>query len=129
MKWVEAVQTVTKRIVAIDGKTLRRSHEKNKSPIHLVSAWALENKMVLGQVKTREKSNEITAIPELLSVLELEGCIITIDAMGCQKNIVKTIIDKGADYVLGLKGNQGALHEGVKLYFEDCLTSKFKGIA
>ncbi len=69
--WVEAVQTVTKRIVAIDGKTLRRSHEKNKSPLHPVSAWAHENKMVLGQVRTREKSNETTAIPELLSVLEL----------------------------------------------------------
>jgi predicted transposase YbfD/YdcC len=128
LRWVEAVQTVTKRIVAIDGKTLRRSYEKNKSPLHLVSAWALENKMVLGQVKTREKSNEITAIPELLSVLELGGCIVTIDAMGCQKEIVKTIIGKGADYVLGLKGNQGALHDDVKLYFEDCLASGFKDI-
>ena len=128
LRWVEAVQTVTKRIVAIDGKTLRRSHEKNKSPIHLVSAWALENKMVLGQMKTREKSNEITAIPELLSVLELGGCIVTIDAMGCQKEIVKTIIGKGADYVLGLKGNQGTLHDDVKLYFEDCLASGFKDI-
>jgi predicted transposase YbfD/YdcC len=128
LKWVEAIQTVTKRIVAIDGKTLRHSYEKNKSPLHLVSAWALENKMVLGQVKTREKSNEIAAIPELLSVLELEGCIVTIDAMGCQKEIVKTIIDKGADYVLGLKGNQGTLHDDVKLYFEDCLASWFKDI-
>jgi hypothetical protein len=83
LKWVEAVKIVTnERIVAIDGKTLRRSHEKNKSPLHLVSAWALENKMVPGQIKTREKSNEITAIPELLKVLELEGCIVTIDAMG-----------------------------------------------
>lgn len=130
LKWVEAVKIVTnERIVAIDGKTLRRSHEKNKSPLHLVSAWALENKMVLGQIKTREKSNEITAIPELLKVLELEGCIVTIDAMGCQKEIVKTIIDKGADYVLGLKGNQGALHDDVKLYFEDCRASEFKDIA
>jgi predicted transposase YbfD/YdcC len=121
VRWVDAIKTVTKRIVAIDGKTLRRSYEKNKSPLHLVSAWALENKMVLGQVKTREKSNEITAIPELLQVLELEGCIVTIDAMGCQKEIVRTIVDKGADYVLGLKGNQGTLHDNVKLYFEDCL--------
>lgn len=128
LKWVEAVRTVTKRIVAIDGKTLRRSHEKNKSPLHLVSAWALENKMVLGQIKTREKSNEITAIPELLRVLELEGCIVTIDAMGCQKEIARTIIDKGADYVLGLKGNQGTLHDDAKLYFEDCLASEFKDI-
>jgi predicted transposase YbfD/YdcC len=128
LKWVEAIQTVTKRIVAIDGKTLRHSYEKNKSPIHLVSAWALENKMVLGQIKTREKSNEIKAIPELLSVLELGGCIVTIDALGCQKDIVKTIIGKGADYVLGLKGNQETLHEDVKFYFEDCLRSKFKGV-
>ncbi len=130
LQWVEAVKTVTKkRIIAIDGKTLRRSYEKGKSPLHLVSAWALENKMVLGQVKTREKSNEITAIPELLGVLELEGCIVTIDAMGCQKEIVKTIIGKGADYILGLKGNQGRLHDDVKLYFEDCLAAAFKGIA
>jgi predicted transposase YbfD/YdcC len=124
LRWVEAVQTVTKRIVAIDGKTLRRSHEKNKSPLHLVSAWALENKMVLGQVKTREKSNEITAIPELLSVLELGGCIVTIDAMGCQKEIVKTIIGKGADYVLGLKGNQGTLHDDVGSRTLNTITTK-----
>jgi predicted transposase YbfD/YdcC len=126
LRWVEAVQAVTKQIVAIDGKTLRRSHDKDKSPLHLVSAWACENKMVLGQVKTREKSNEITAIPELLRVLELEGCIVTIDAMGCQKEIAGKIIDKGADYVLGLKGNQGTLHDDVKLYFEDCVASNFK---
>lgn len=127
LKWVEAVKTVTKeRIVAIDGKTLRRSYEKDKSPLHLVSAWACENKMVLGQVKTREKSNEITAIPELLKVLELQGCIVTIDAMGCQKEIVRTIVEKNADYVLGLKGNQGTLHEDVKLYFEDCRASEFR---
>ena len=74
---------------------MRRSHDKDTSPLHLVSAWALENKMVLSQVKTREKSNEITAIPELLGVLELEGCIVTIDAMGCQKGIAGRIIDKG----------------------------------
>lgn len=105
LEWVKAIQVITRGVVAIDGKTVRRSHNKGASPIHMVSAWALENKMVLGQVKTREKSNEITAIPELLKVLELEGCIVTIDAMGCQKEIVTTIIDKGADYVLGLKGN------------------------
>ena len=128
LAWVKAIQAVTKGVVAIDGKTLRRSHDKDTSPIHMVSAWALENRMVLGQVKTREKSNEITAIPELLALLELEGCIVTIDAMGCQKDIVTTIIDKGADYVLGLKGNQGTLHEDVKFYFEDCLASKFKGV-
>lgn len=126
LRWVKSVQETTKdRIVAIDGKTLRRSYEKDKSPLHLVSAWACENKMVLGQMKTKEKSNEITAIPELLTVLEIEGCIVTIDAMGCQKEIAKTIIDKGADYVLGLKGNQGTLHDDVELYFEDCRASGF----
>jgi predicted transposase YbfD/YdcC len=119
IRWVEAIRTITKEIIAIDGKTLRRSHAKDASPLHLVSAWALENRMVLGQVKTKEKSNEITAIPELLQVLELKGCIITIDAMGCQKAIAETIIKKKADYVLGLKGNQGTLHDDVKLYFED----------
>jgi len=129
LRWVEAIQKTTKnRIVAIDGKTLRRSYGKNTSPLHLVSAWACESKMVLGQVKTKEKSNEIRAIPELLKVLELEGCIVTIDAMGCQKEIVKTIIDKSADYVLGLKGNQGTLHEDVELYFEDCRASGFKEV-
>jgi predicted transposase YbfD/YdcC len=127
LKWAEAVQEVTaKQIVAIDGKTLRRSHGKGKSPLHLVSAWACRNKMILGQVKTREKSNEITAIPELLNILELEGCMVIIDAMGCQKEILKTIIDKGADYVLGLKGNQGTLHDDVQFYFEDCRASGFK---
>lgn len=126
LTWVGAVREAS--IVAIDGKTLRRAHDKNASPLHLVSAWACENKMVLGQVRTREKSNEITAIPELLSVLDLEGCIVTIDAMGCQKEIVKTIVEKGADYVLGLKGNQGTLHDDVKLYFEDCLASGFDDV-
>jgi len=128
LKWAESVQSVMKGIIAIDGKTLRRSYKKDKSPIHMVSAWALENRMVLGQVKTREKSNEITAIPELLTLLELEGCIVTIDAMGCQKTIAGKIIDKGADYVLGLKGNQSALHEEVEFFFQDCLRSNFKDV-
>jgi predicted transposase YbfD/YdcC len=100
LRWVESIQSVMKGVIAIDGKTLRRSYKKNKSPIHMVSAWALESRMVLGQIKTGEKSNEITAIPELLALLELEGCIVTIDAMGCQKTIAGKIIDKGADYVL-----------------------------
>lgn len=111
--WVEAVQTV-KGQIAVDGKTVRGSYDKDKSPIHVVSAWSQENQMVLGQIKTEEKSNEITAIPELLRVLELEGCIVTIDAMGCQKTMAKTIVEKGADYVLGLKGNQGNLHADVE---------------
>ena len=126
--WVKSIQSTTKGIVAVDGKTLRRSHGRDTSPIHMVSAWALDNRMVLGQVKTREKSNEITAIPELLKLLEIEGCIVTIDAMGCQKQIVSTIVDKGADYLLGLKGNQGALHEDVAFFFQDCLASGFKDV-
>ena len=85
----------------IDGKTIRRSHdEKNEiKAAHIVSAWACENRMVLGQVKTEEKSNEITAIPKLLEMLELNGCFVTIDAMGCQKKIVKKIVEKDADYL------------------------------
>jgi predicted transposase YbfD/YdcC len=127
--WVKSLQSVTKGIVAIDGKTLRRSYEKNKSPIHLVSAWALKNKMVLGQVKTHDKSNEITAIPELLKLLDIEGCVVTIDAMGCQKRIAEKIIEKKADYVLGLKGNHETLHEDVKFFFEEGLRTDFKDSA
>jgi predicted transposase YbfD/YdcC len=129
LRWVKSIRSVMKGIVAVDGKTLRHSYQKDKSSIHMVSAWSLENRMVLGQVKTREKSNEITAIPELLTLLELEGCIVTIDAMGCQKEIAKTIIEKGADYVFGLKGNHEALHDDVRFYFEDGMASGFKGIA
>ena len=124
LRWVEAV----KGHIAIDGKTVRHSYGNETPPIHMVSAWALENRMVLGQVKTYEKSNEITAIPELLQVLALEGCIVTIDAMGCQKTIAGKIIDKGADYVLGLKKNQGNLHADVDLFFQDCLESGFRGV-
>jgi predicted transposase YbfD/YdcC len=127
--WVESIQSVTRGIIAVDGKTLRRSYRKGNLPIHMVSAWAAENRMVLGQIKTKEKSNEITAIPELLALLELEGCIVTIDAMGCQKAIAEAIIDKGADYVLGLKGNQGALRDDVEFFFQDCLASRFKDTA
>jgi predicted transposase YbfD/YdcC len=123
LSWVGAIQRVAKGIIAVDGKTVRHSRTKDSPPLHMVSAWAYENRMVLGQVKTKEKSNEITAIPELLQVLALEGCIVTIDAMGCQRAIAETIIKKKADYVFGLKGNQGTLHEDVKLYFED---SSFK---
>ena len=128
LRWVKSIRSAMNGIVAVDGKTLRHSYQKDKSSIHVVSAWSLENRMVLGQVKTREKSNEITAIPELLTLLELEGCIVTIDAMGCQKEIAKTIINKGADYVFGLKGNHETLHDDVKFYFEDGIASDFKGI-
>ena len=94
----------------------------------MVSAWASENGLTLGQVKTEEKSNEITAIPELLELLDVKGCIVTIDAMGCQKKIAAKIVDKGADYVLALKGNQGTLSEDVELFFLDAVENKFKDI-
>jgi len=129
INWVKAVSQLTKgEIIAIDGKTVRRSHDKSngKSAIHMVSAWANANGLVIGQIKTREKSNEITAIPELLKMLDIKGCIVTIDAMGCQKKIAKTIIDKGADYVFSLKGNQSSLHDNVKLYFQDEKENGFK---
>jgi predicted transposase YbfD/YdcC len=117
--WVNSVvQKTDGEIVAIDGKTLRGSKGCGKNPLHMVSAWANKNQMVLGQVKTDDKSNEITAIPTLLDLLEIRGCIVTIDAMGCQKDIADKIIEQGADYVFGLKGNQGNLNGDVRLYFE-----------
>jgi predicted transposase YbfD/YdcC len=127
--WVAGVFTVKRgQVVAVDGKTLRGSQDESngKSAIHLVSAWASESGLLLGQRKVAEKSNEITAIPELLKQLYLEGCIVTIDAMGCQKDIAQTIIDQQADYVLALKGNQGQLHTDVQEWFAWAHESKFK---
>jgi len=109
---------VVGQVVAIDGKTLRGSHDGRQSPIHLVSAFASEAGIILGQVKTREKFNEITVISELLKWLDVRGAIVTIDAMGCQKAIAENIIDKGGDYLLALKGNQSGLHHDVCLHFE-----------
>lgn len=132
LDWVRsAFQDIAPQVVAIDGKTLRRSYDRssNKAAIHMVSAWATENSLVLGQIKTEEKSNEITAIPELLRVLELKGCIVTIDAMGCQREIVKQIVDQGADYVICLKGNQGTLHKEVELLFQDAKQNNFKNLS
>lgn len=120
IEWIKAVYQITEgQIIAIDGKKLRRSHDKTigRQAIHMVSAWAAENRLVLGQVKVDDKSNEITAIPQLLDVLEIAGCIVTIDAMGCQKEITKKIIGKDADYVLALKGNQGGLYDDVQELF------------
>lgn len=131
MEWVRAVSELTKgQLVSIDGKTLRRSHDTplGKEAIHMVSAWSSANGLVLGQLSTDEKSNEITAIPELLRLLELSGCIVSIDAMGCQKQIAKSIVDKGADYVLALKANQGNLHEDVKELFDGALQLGFEGM-
>jgi predicted transposase YbfD/YdcC len=131
MSWIEGVFRATDgQGVAIDGKRLRGSYDRSsdKAAIHRVSAWACANWVVLGQVKTQEKSNEITAIPELLKLLELKGCIVSIDAMGCQKEIAERIIDQGGDYVARLKGNQGQLHEDVVQFFEYAQAKGFKDI-
>jgi predicted transposase YbfD/YdcC len=120
MSWVRAIKKDIKReVIAIDGKTVRGSFNARKGAkgIHLVSAWATENKLVFGQVKTEEKSNEITAIPTLLEMIALEGCIVTIDAMGCQYEIANKIVKGKADYLFSLKGNQESLYEDVKEYF------------
>jgi predicted transposase YbfD/YdcC len=118
-------------VIAIDGKTARRSHDRanGKPPIHMVSAWAVRHRLILGQVKTEDKSNEITAIPELLKVLDINGCVVTTDAMGCQKEIARQIVDQGADYVFSLKGNQGNLHKEVELLFEDAKKNDYKDLA
>jgi predicted transposase YbfD/YdcC len=135
--WVQAVvarthgQMAPGQVVALDGKTRRRSHDRTngKAAIHLVSAWATANRLVLGQVKVDDKSNEITALPALLEVLALQGCIVTIDAMGCQTAIAQTIIDQEADYVLALKGNQPALEQAVQAMFADAQATGFAGLA
>jgi predicted transposase YbfD/YdcC len=116
LEWVEGLQESTAgQLVAIDGKTARATLDraKGKNPLHIVSAWAAENRLFLGQEVVDEKSNEITAIPKLLEVLELTGAIVTIDAMGCQKEIASKIREKKADYVLAVKGNQEHLEEDV----------------
>ena len=131
LDWVRSVaQLSAGEIVAIDGKTLRHSYDtgSDKGAIHMVSAWASQNRLVLGQVKVDAKSNEITAIPELLKVLALHGCIVTIDAMGAQTAIAQQIIEQGGDYVLSLKGNQGNIHEDVAQLFDWTRQIDFKDI-
>ena len=131
LNWMQAVSDLTHgEVVALDGKTLRRSFDRaaGKGAIHMVSAWATANRVVLGQQKVDEKSNEITAIPALLRLLEVEGCIVTIDAMGCQKEIARTIVEQGADYVLALKGNQGVMHDEVELFFTGARQHEFWNI-
>jgi predicted transposase YbfD/YdcC len=129
--WVQAVMGASgEPVVAIDGKTLRGSHDRGrgKSAIHLVSAWASANQLLLGQVKVNEQSNEITAIPVLLETLALGGAIVTIDAIGTQKPIARTIIDQGADYVLAVKENQGHLHDDVVATFEEAEARQFEHV-
>jgi predicted transposase YbfD/YdcC len=124
LAWVQRVSTsrdLTAGVVAIDGKAARRSHDRGqgKAALHLVSAWASANSLVLGQLATEQKSNEITAIPALLRLLALEGCTVTIDAMGCQTAIAAQVVEQGADYVLALKDNHPMLRERVRLAFAD----------
>lgn len=130
-RWIQAVTKATDGdVIAIDGKTLRRSFNTvdEKSAIHMVSAWSTANGVVLGQEKTAEKSNEITAIPELLNSLAIKGCIITIDAMGCQKEIAEQIVKQKADYLLALKGNQGNLHKEVASFLTCAKDANFKNV-
>ena len=129
--WVKSIVALSNgEVVAIDGKCVRRSYDKGsgKGAIHMVSAWASENRLVLGQVKVDSKSNEITAIPRLLEVLDLQGCIVTLDAMGAQTAIAQQIVEQGADYILSLKGNQGDLHQDVEQLFDWAIKTQFKDI-
>lgn len=131
LNWVNHVCDLVDGVVAIDGKKLRRSHDKGvgKEAIHMVSAWGVANGLILGQQKVDAKSNEITAIPYLLEALDLAGCIVTIDAMGCQKEIAAQVISNEADYVLSLKGNQGQLHEDTQEMFDYFQKTSFKEVA
>lgn len=130
LSWVRSVSQLTAgEVIAIDGKTARRSYDKGqeKGAVHRVSAWASQNRLVSGQRKVDDKSTEITAIPELLKVLDLQGCIVTIDAMGTQKAIAAQIVAQGGDYVLALKGNQGNLFEDVEQLFDWATSQAFTG--
>jgi predicted transposase YbfD/YdcC len=128
LSWIMALHELTDgQLVAIDGKTLRRSFDaaSGKAAIHMVSAWATANHISLGQIVVDAKSNEITAIPQLLAMIELTGALVTIDAMGCQTEIAQAIVDGGAGYVLAVKGNQPTLHNGIMKFFDDHLEDNF----
>src|ERR1700674_2815310 len=128
VSWVASLTGAAADVIAIDGKTLRRSYQKKgaKAPIHMVSAFAARQRLVLGQVKVAEKTNEIVAIPALLDMMAIEGAIVTIDAMGCQRDIAQKILDKKADYILALKGNQGSLREDVEVFAAEQKANGFK---
>ncbi|MEA1938271.1 MAG: ISAs1 family transposase, partial [Pseudomonadota bacterium] len=132
MNWIAQLATASQgRLIAIDGKTVRRSLDvaNSKAAIHMVSAWCRSNHMVLGQLATDAKSNEITTIPKLMKLLDLDGAVVTIDAAGCQKKIARQIADQGGHYVLQLKGNQTALHRETVELFDQCLRDDCRGIA
>ena len=123
-EWMKSVVATLSGVIAIDGKEARRTKDSTKRPLHVVSAFSYECGLVMGQLACEEKSNEITAIPKLLEMLEINGCIITIDAMGTQKEIAEKIVEKGADYILSLKENQKTLYNDVKLYLDDIVKDK-----
>ena len=130
LDWVRAVAQITdQEIVPLDGKTLRRSHDKSKGQraIELVSAWTRANRLMLGQIKAAADSNEITAVPQLLRLLELKGCIVTLDALHCQKDTAAEILEQQADYVLALKGNQGSLYNEVESFFDAIVNERTFG--
>ena len=131
MEWVQAINQLTQgQVIAIDGKQLRGSQDNGigKNAIYMVSAWATENQLVLGQRKVDDKSNEITAIPKLLKLLEVKGCIVMVDAIGTQTKIAKTIIERGGDYILAVKENQGHLYEDIHDLFADNQQFNYEGI-
>jgi len=129
-RWTEALAGELTGVVAIDGKTLRRSFDRasDQAAIHMISAWAADNNVVFGQLATGARSNEITAIPKLLNMLDIKGTVVTIDAIGTQKSIAKTIIERGGDYVLQVKGNQETLRRDITELFEWAESRQFKGI-
>ena len=119
-EWVKIIApSLNDNVIAIDGKSSRRSYDDDKKMLHTLSAYATESRLVLGQEKVSDKSNEITAIPQLLDWLDIKGSIVTIDAMGCQHKIANKILEQQSNYIFCLKGNQGTLHEDIKLYFSD----------
>lgn len=131
LDWIQSIHQITQgEVVAIDGKTLRRSYDTraDQGAIHMVSAWTTAKRLVLGQVKVEQESNEITAIPQLVKVLDLAGCIVTIDAMGCQKDIVKLLDAQEADYIITLKKNQKSLYERAEHLFKSAISSQFAGL-
>ena len=130
LSWVNSItQKLELEVIAIDGKTMKQSYDRNQSqkPLHIVSAWSASHQLVLGQKKVNKKSNEVTAIPALLELLEIEESIITIDAVGCQKEIAALITKKKGDYILALKGNQKLFHKDVKNWFELARKEEFAG--
>lgn len=131
LRWSEALHKATQgEVIALDGKTVRHSFDTatGQSALHLVSAWASENGITLGQLKVDGKSNEITALPELLKRLDVQGCVVTIDAMGCQKDLAKQVKEQGGDYVFCLKGNQESLHEEARYFFDEARKLKFENV-